>query len=160
MVTATSALGRSSIYNRLRFDGVEVFRPVGFTEGYGHFHLANGTFEKLREYLRLCGDQEINRFKFGSGPNYRFRVVRKALEHLQLPTELLRHGLKRGVYIAPLASNTAAFLRGEAERLQWYHRPLDRVVKFWRERWLLPRASHDSSYREFDSESWNELLGL
>jgi len=58
------------------------------------------------------------------------------------------------------ACSIIAFLRGEAERLQWHHRPLDRVVKFWRERWLLPRASRDSSYREFDSESWEKMLGL
>ena len=58
LVTVTSALGTSSIYNRLRYGGVEVFRQVGFTQGYGHFHLANGTFEKLRHLLRRCGDDE------------------------------------------------------------------------------------------------------
>ena len=160
MVTTTTALGKSSIYNRLRFDGVEVFRCIGFTEGYGHFHLANGTFEKLREYLRNSGDPEIDRYRFGSGPNYRFRVVRKALDHLQLPPDLLRHGIKRGVYVAPLATNAAAFLRGEATRLLWCHRPLERIARHWRERWLLPRASRDSSYRNFDAKEWNEILGL
>ena len=52
------------------------------------------------------------------------------------------------------------FLKGQATRLQWYHRPVDDVVGFWRERWLLPRASRDASYREFDSKSWNSILGL
>ncbi len=160
VVTATSALGRSSILNRLHFDGVEVFRRVGFTEGYGHFHLGNGTFEKLCQYLRACGDDEVERYKFGSGPNYRIRVARKALEHLQLPGDLLRHGIKRGVYVAPLAANSTAFLRGEAERLQLYHRPLDEIVRLWRERWLLPRAARDSSYRDFDREAWRGILGL
>src|SRR2546426_1201463 len=84
MVTATSALGQSSIYNRLRFNGSEVFQSVGFSEGYGHFHLADGTYEMIREYLALLGDDEVNRYKFGSGPNYRIRVVRKALEYLEL----------------------------------------------------------------------------
>src|SRR5439155_16108546 len=49
LITATSALGRSSIYNRLKFDDIDVFHPVGFTEGYGHFHLANGTYARLRD---------------------------------------------------------------------------------------------------------------
>jgi hypothetical protein len=160
MVTATSALGRSSIYNRLRLGGADVFRPVGFTEGYGHFHLANGTFEKMRKYLRTCGDAETERYKFGSGPNYRIRVVRKALERLGLPSDLLRHGVKRAVYVAPLASNAAAFLKGEATHLRWHHRPLDEIVKAWRERWLLPRASRDCSYRTFDKLQWNEILGI
>jgi hypothetical protein len=160
MVTATSALGRSSIYNRLRRDGMDIFLPVGFTEGYGHFHLANGTFQKLRQFLRACQDPEVERYRFGSGPNYRIRVARKALQHLGLPPDLLRHGVKRAVYLAPLAANTAAFLRGDAVRLQWYDRPLSDIVGYWRERWLLPRASRDPSYRDFRSESWEQIVGL
>ncbi len=159
MVTTTGALGRSSIYNRLRLHGVEVFQPVGFTEGYGHFHLANGTYDMLREYLEALGEDEVNRYKFGSGPNYRIRVVRKALEHLGLPGDLLRHGVRRAVYVAPLAENSAAFLRGEKERLQWYGRPVEEVIDVWRERWLLPRASRDFSYRTFNRESWSEITG-
>lgn len=160
MVTATSALGPSSIYNRLRFGGVEVFHPVGFTEGYGHFHLANGTYKQLREYLASLGDDEVRRYRFGSGPNYRFRVVRKALECLHLPADLLRHGIRRAVHVAPLADNSAAFLRGDNDRLRWYTRPLGEIVDFWRNRWMLPRASRDSSYRDFDSAEWQSIMGI
>lgn len=158
MVTVTSALGRSSVYNRLRFGGSTVFQSVGFTQGYGHFHLANGTYANLRAYLKAIGDDEVERFRFGQGPNYRIRVVRTALEHLGLPRDLLRHGVKRAVYVAPMASNTAAFLKGEAKRLRWHRRPVEKVVKFWRERWLEPRASWDKSYREFDRQEWNQIL--
>ena len=160
MVTATSALGRSSIYNRLRFEGVGIFQPVGFTEGYGHFHLANGTYEQLKEYLASLGDDEVGRYKFGSGPNYRIRVVRKALQRLHLPGDLLRHGIRRAVHVAPLAENSAAFLMGDHERLRWYRRPLKEMVEFWRHRWMLPRASRDSSYREFDRVTWNSITGI
>lgn len=160
LVTTTSALGRSSILNRLRFNDEEVFLPVGFTEGFGHFHLANGTFEKIREYMRASGDNEIARYKFGNGPNYRIRVVRKALERLQLPPDLLRHGVRRGVYVAPLAENSVEFLNGDAKKLHWYHRPLEEIVAYWKERWLLPRASRDSSYQEFDNTSWRKFVGI
>lgn len=160
MVTATSALGTSSIYNRLRYQGVTVFSLLGFTEGYGHFHLANGTFEKMREYLRSLGDQEITKYQFGSGPNYRIRVIRRALNYLGLPGDIVRHGVKRGVYVAPLAANAVGFLRGEAKRLQWHHRPIEPIVKYWRERWMLPRAVRDSSFREFRQEEWRNILGL
>lgn len=160
LVTTTSALGTSSILNRLRFGSVDVFQPVGFTQGYGHFHLANGTFEKIRAYLTGCKDKEPRRYKFGKGPNYRIRVVRRALERLNLPPELLRHGVRRGVYVAPLARNTAAFLNGSASRLYWYKRPLTEIVTFWRERWLLPRAARDNSYLAFDASSWRRILDL
>ena len=160
MITATGALGRSSIYNRLRFDGIDVFQSVGFTEGYGHFHLANGTYEKMRQLLRACGDGEIDRYKFGSGPNYRMRVTRRALEHLKLPSELIRHGIQRAVYVAPLAANTADFLRGDAKRLSWHHRSLSDIISFWQDRWLLPRSLRDQSYRDFERSNWTRMLGL
>ena len=77
--------------------------------------------------------------------------------NLELSGDLLRHGVRRGVYVAPLAENSAAFLKGENERLHWYRRPLEKVVDFWRERWLLPRAARDTSYRTFNSESWGKV---
>jgi len=160
LISATSALGKSSIYNRLRFDNVDVFRQIGYTRGYGHFHMANGTYDKLRQYLRFIGDPVVTRFKYGSGPNYRFRVVRTALEHLQLPADLLRHGVRRGVYLAPLATNAAAFLRNEAKQLRWYHRPLGSIVEYWRERWLLPRASRSTTYHDFNKDCWLDIVGL
>jgi hypothetical protein len=154
MVTTTSALGRSSIYNRLRFADKEVFQEVGLTQGYGHFHLADGTYEQLRMYLASLGDREVERCKFGNGPNYRIRVVRTALEHLGLPSDLLKHGVRRGVYLAPLASNAAAFLRGENERLRVYPTAFNDAVRLWKERWLLPRAARDPSFRAFQKDSW------
>ena len=158
LVTATSALGPSSIYNRLRFEGLPLFEPVGLTEGYGHFHLANGTFDKLRDYVQLRRDDEFKRYRFGRGPNYRMRVVRKALRYLRLEPDLLRHGIQRAVYVAPLAHNAAAFLRGDAERLKWYKRPMSVLVDLWRERWLLPRAGRDESFRIFDRREWATIL--
>jgi hypothetical protein len=38
LLTTTSALGRSSLYNRLKVDGREIFINLGFTKGWGHFH--------------------------------------------------------------------------------------------------------------------------
>jgi hypothetical protein len=159
LITATSALGTSSIYNRLRFNEVEVFKPVGFTQGYGHFHLANGTYEGLRKFLQSSKDREVPLYKFGNGPNYRMRIVRRALERLNLPSELLRHGIRRAIYTVPLAENSAAFLRGDNERLRWYSRPLEEVVAFWRMRWMLPRASRDTSYQSLEADSWKEIFG-
>ena len=51
LVTATSALGRSSLYNRLRLDGLFQYKRLGWTKGYGHFHIPEPTFQKMRELL-------------------------------------------------------------------------------------------------------------
>jgi hypothetical protein len=160
LVTATSALGKSSVLNRLSFERAPLFEFVGFTQGFGHFHLANGTFEKIRQFLSASGHDVVKKYKFGSGPNYRIRVVRTALERLSLPSELLRHGIQRAVYVAPLALNTKAFLNGDASKLMWHHRPLDQIIDYWRNRWLLPRAARDNSHRDFRIQEWAGILGL
>ena len=43
LLTTTSALGRSSLYNRLRYGGQHVFHSVGFTQGSGGLPLAGDT---------------------------------------------------------------------------------------------------------------------
>src|SRR5207244_82413 len=50
MIATTSALGRSSIYNRLRFRDRPLMLPVGFTSGWGEFHFTNGAYSQLRDY--------------------------------------------------------------------------------------------------------------
>jgi hypothetical protein len=158
LVTTSSALGKSSIYNRLRIEGEDVFKFVGFTRGFGHFHLANGTFSALRALLDRHDDQESTKYKFGSGPNYRFRVARRALEYLHLPPELLKHGVQRAVYVAPLARNSPAYLRGEAKRLLWHGRSLQEIGQLWKSRWLLPRAETNKKYLEFRLADWTRIL--
>lgn len=37
LIATTSALGRSSLYNQFRIDGVEFWTRVGLTRGYGEF---------------------------------------------------------------------------------------------------------------------------
>jgi hypothetical protein len=52
MVTTTSAFGRSSQYNRTNFDGRLLFQSVGYTQGSGDFHFANGLYGAMQEYTR------------------------------------------------------------------------------------------------------------
>jgi Domain of unknown function (DUF4338) len=53
MVTTTSALGRSSVYNRVVLGGAQYLQPLGFTKGYGHFHVDGDLFGDIRRYLEL-----------------------------------------------------------------------------------------------------------
>src|SRR5690606_37794637 len=43
-VTTTSALGRSSLYNRLKLNGQPIFHQIGSTSGWGHFHVSDELF--------------------------------------------------------------------------------------------------------------------
>lgn len=73
MITTTSALGRSSIYNWLKFENRWVFESIGFTEGFGHFHFSDGLFQDLVSYLtEQHGD--IRGHQYTDGPNWRIRL--------------------------------------------------------------------------------------
>ncbi len=154
LVTTTSALGRSSIYNRLRLQGEELFNSLGFTLGSGDFHFSNGVYEHLWKYANRYCHPTAKHSWWGDGFRNRRELVRKCLPRLGLPRELVYHGVQRELFAVPLARNTRAFLRGEHQRLLWKTMPASQVFDWFRERWLLGRAKRDSSYLEFDRESY------
>jgi hypothetical protein len=146
-VTTTSALGRSSLYNRLQLSGQKIFEPIGFTSGWGHFHFSGKIFDELRGYLEYIRDDYADGFNFGSGPNWRIRVIRRALERLGMDTSLARHGFSREVFIAKLAKNAEAYLRGDNKRVLYGNLPtVAEISQVARERWMVPRAGRDPSY--------------
>jgi hypothetical protein len=153
LLTTTSALGRSSLYNRIALDGRRVFLSLGFTEGWGHFHFSDGTFERIKAYLREVGDPVVARYKYGGGPNWRMRALKSCLVRLGLSPQLLQHGVRREVFGAPLAANAREFLRGEDAEPQYYDMHAQELFAYFRRRWLLPRAARDGRFREFDRES-------
>ena len=146
-VTTTSALGRSSIYNRLKLGGCEYLSPIGYTSGYGHFHFPEELFVEMRDYLREKGDVYSDNHQYGDGPNWRLRAIRKALTMLGMNPELLRHGLPREVYIGRLADNALCVLRGKRKRPKYDTLlSVDDVTSLALERWIMPRAARDSRH--------------
>jgi hypothetical protein len=100
-VTTSSSMGRSSVYNRLKLGGIEYFKPIGYTRGWGHFHIPDSLFADLRDYLREIGHGYADLHCFGQGPNWRMRTTRAALEALGFEDDMLRHGIQREVFICP-----------------------------------------------------------
>jgi hypothetical protein len=154
LLTTTSALGRSSLYNRLMFQGEPVFRSLGYTQGSGEFHFSNGFYGDLRALAEAYCDASAKHVRWGNGFRNRRELVRKVLPLLGLSRELVYHGVQREIFAAPLASNTNAFLRGEQQRLRPFNRTAAELFAWFRERWLLPRAARDGSYRDFEAESY------
>lgn len=164
LVTVTSALGRSSLYNRLRLmssSGCKTSKPVvellklGTTVGYGHFQITDELFLKLREVLQEDGHKYADGHRFGDGPNWRIRVLRAGLQVIGLPpNNILRHGIKREVYVMPLAQNTQAFLSGRDAKLKFDHRSVEEIATLARDRWIIPRAERKPEYRHFRREQF------
>lgn len=153
LVTTTSALGRSSVYNRLRLGDVWHFKPIGFTGGWGHFHISNELFTQIRAYLRVRRHRYAKNHKFGNGPNWRLRAVRKAFDLLGMSQELMKHRLTREVFVCELASNAAKYLRGDNKKARFKKLPsVESVAQLARDRWLIPRAARKPDYVHWRKE--------
>ena len=158
LITTTSALGRSSIYNRITLPGRLLYHSVGFTRGSGEFHFSNGTYAEISRFVEENCQPTAKQQRWGKGFRNRREVVRKCLAALDLPAEWIYHGVQREVFVLPLARNTQEFLRGEENKLVCFNDPAQQIFAWFRERWLLPRAKRDRRYREFIPSSyalWN-----
>lgn len=149
-VTTTSALGRSSIYNRLRIGDESIFRSIGYTSGWGHFHISDALFDDFRKYLESIRDDYANAHQYGQGPNFRLRVVRKVLTKLGMNPDLARHGLAREVFFCPLATNAIQVLRGEHKQVRYSGLPtVEQRANAALTRWVLPRADRRPEFRDW-----------
>lgn len=164
LVTVTSALGRSSIYNRLhlREQPLDISSPtlvklqrIGETTGYGHFHLPDEIFARLRNLIAQDQHAYANGYRFGDGPNWRLRVARVGLERLDLDPNLVRHGIKREIYAMPLAEDFRDILRGDARRNTTQRPSVRDLSTAALERWVLPRAQ---ARPEFEQARKNDYL--
>ncbi len=156
-VTTSSALGRSSVYNRLALGGVRYFTSIGFTGGWGHFHIPRSLFEDMRKYLALRHHNYGRSYEFGDGPNWRLRTIRAALDLMGFDADLLRHGVTREVFFSHIADNALRVLRGEVRRPSYATLLSAREVSLLaRQRWMVPRASRDSSFALWERD---EILG-
>ena len=154
MLTTTSALGRSSIYNRLKFGDRFLFNSVGYTHGSGDFQFLNGAYEALSGFANDYCDPTAKKDAWGTGFRNRREVVRKCLADLGLASDWMYHGVKREVFVIPLARNMREFLRGEHSKLLWHGQPASDLFHFFRQRWLLPRAARANDYKQFDPQTY------
>lgn len=154
LLTTTSALGRSSMYNRLKYHGQTAFIKVGSTRGYGEFQFSDGIYDTLSEYASANLLPSGKHHAWGKGFRNRREVVRKVLDKVELSKQLLNHGIKREVFAVPLAENCREFLHGQEDFLVNYNRPVNAIFSYFRERWLIPRSQRDHRYTEWRPDEW------
>ena len=154
MITTTSALGRSSIYNRLRFEGETAYQRTGYTVGSGDFQFFNGVYGDLRDYADRYLVATAKHARWANGFRNRRELVRKVLGDIGLSVDWQYHGVRREVFLVHTAVNSAAFLRGENQRLRYWNRPASALFRHFRERWLFPRLREFRGYQDFDPRSY------
>lgn len=148
-ITTSSALGRSSIYNRLRFGDRLLAQPLGYTSGYGTLHLES-LYPQIAAWLKQTGRHIAA--GYGNGPRVRWQNITTALVDLGLSTDHLEHGICREVFLFQLVNNLLDVCRDGAvpdvapfDDGQW--------ASYWKERWCVPRAARDPEWFEFDSHA-------
>ena len=109
-VDTLAAFGKSSIHTRLmNWDFLD------YTKGQSHLHItANGSWELIKN---IVPEDVFGTYKFGNGPNWKMRMLKRGLRELNLSEEMLSIGWQRGYYRCPLAENWQEYLLGNTNRV-------------------------------------------
>lgn len=156
-LTTTSAFGKSSIYNRLKYFDNLIGKPIGFTEGYGSFHLST-IYPLIKEYLEEKGVS--TKGGFGVGPRIVWQSYIRAQELLDLPNDILKHGVKREVFLFPLIQNLENYMNGSENTPKFCNYPFADLVEWWKARWLSNRASLMDGWHEWSNEGIKSKIVL
>lgn len=147
-ITTTSAFGRSSLYNRLKYKGELVAKPLGYTKGSGSFHIPESLYEEIIKFLKSKG---INVDRgYGHGPSRKLRLISLGLHHMGLDS-FEYHGIKREFYLFPLAKNLREVIQ-KRQKPVWADRSFDKLVEYWKDRWAIPRAERKPEWKDFTVE--------
>ncbi len=149
-ITTSSAFGKSSLYNRLKYNGEVVAECLGYTQGSGTFHIPEELYEEILNFLSIKGI-DVSR-GYGHGPSRKLKLISIGLKQLGLP-KFEYHGIKREFYLFPLAKNLMEVIHYNQNPL-WVDRPFNNLVDFWKERWALPRAERMPEWKDFNSNNF------
>lgn len=142
--TTTSAFGRSSIYNRLKFNDRLLAKPIGYTKGYGSIHLE----PHLEEIVNLLKSFDLyHNGGYGKGPKAKWQNIVRALQHLGLSQKYLQHGLGREVFLFDFVSNLEDGMSGGNFGVS-INMSVDKYSHYWLERWAIARSERMKNWRE------------
>jgi len=149
-ITTTSAFGKSSIYDRLRYNRETVAKSIGYTQGAGSFHVPETLYEDLIAFLAKKGVNVAR--DYGHGPSRKIKLINEAFNRLQLP-KFSYHGIKREFYLFPLARNLIDVIHKGQQPL-WVDRPFQTLADYWQQRWAVPRSQRFTRWKDFSSRKF------
>lgn len=158
LVTTTSALGKSSLYDRIKLGNRLFYIPIGATRGYGHFHIPQHLFQIMRKLLESIEHPYAKKNRFGHGPNWKMRVIRQALKECNLDKQLLRHSVSRDAYAIPLAENTRECLTDIKIKPRFYEGNVISLSRTALKRWIIPRSERKPEFKDF--RNWQFLKSI
>lgn len=155
-ITTASALGKSSMYDRIRIPGGSKFLHAGWSKGSGEFQFYNGVYEEI---FKLARDSslKLKNPKWGNGVRNRRTVIRTGLRMLGMSPDLLYHSVKRELFIVPTGVDSFRFLRGETKMIRNYDIPEAEIADYAIRRWVIPRSERRNEYLDFKKEHYSLL---
>ena len=149
-ITTTSAFGRSSLYNRLKYKDELVAKCLGYTQGSGSFHIPEELYIEILEFLSDKG-VDITRC-YGHGPSRKLKLLSLGFKYLELP-KFEFHGIKRAFYLFPLVKNLKDVIKNK-EKPQYLDKPFNKLVHYWKRRWAIPRAERMPEWKDFRKDKF------
>ena len=148
-LTTTSAFGRSSIYNRLKYNDISIAESIGYTKGYGNFH-----FQRLYPQFKAFLDEQNISVDggYGTGPKRTWQLIRKTLNEIDISEDFLKHGIRREAFLFRLIDNLDDYMEGRTSFPIFRDFPFTELSAFWKERWLLGRAERVDGWHKWESK--------
>jgi hypothetical protein len=148
--TTTGAFGKSSVYDRIKYNGRKVTNFIGYTTGRGTFHIPEKLYIELLEYLEKIGEN-VER-GYGTGPSRKLRLINKATKKLGL-SEYIFHNIKRSYYIIHNVDNLIDVIHNDSDP-SYYNDKLEDLFQFWKKRWCIPRSKRIIKWKKYDKEGF------
>lgn len=168
LLSTTSAFGKSSIYNRVKYKDKLLCFSLGYTKGIGTFKYTDEICSLMKQYLELINVEVKG--GYGNGPNYKFRLINTAIRYIgeeinlkkyfkvKNVESLVRHSVQREVYVFPLAKNVKEYLNGINEEPEYYNYSFEDLANYWKDRYLKRRAQTNDKWRTWDKTSIKKSL--
>lgn len=158
LITTLSALGKSAMYDRIQLPNKQKFISIGYSHGYGEFHFNGAVYKRMKKLAYAYKPPSYKKEEWGIGYRNKREVVYKALQVLNIPRNYCKHGVKRELFLAPLAKNYKHVL-SQNKKPDYYNITVEEITNFMKKRWVIPRSIRISDYKNWNNDKyliWNQ----
>jgi hypothetical protein len=84
----------------------------------------------------------------------------RTLDKIGLSRDLLRHNVRREVFLIPLITNLEAYMDGATTTPNYIEISFEELSAYWRERWLLPRSERVDGWCAWRKEEIAAMISI
>lgn len=154
LISTLSALGKSSIYDRIKLPNGQCFHSCGYSNGYGEFQFHGSLYREIFSFVSKYFNPTRKVKNWGSGFRNKREVMQKFFNSIEFPYNLLRHNIRREQFIIPLCKNykDALILN---KKPKYYDITIEEISEFMKKRWIIPRSQRDDSFLKWDKKDYS-----